>query len=146
MKPVVFDDEARAEFDAAAAYYEAQRVGLGGDFVTEIEQAVKRISLIPQAFAPYANGARKCILRRFPTRFIFWRWTTSSGLPQWPINAAAPAIGLIASLIENAGVWWRPGRCGRNEILSRNQVIEARRRCGVRNCARVSDGTIRWPC
>ncbi len=71
MKPVDFDDEARAEFDAAAAYYEAQRAGLGDDFVAEVEQAVQRISQMPQAFSPFGNGGRKCVLRRFPYTVYF---------------------------------------------------------------------------
>ena len=44
MKSVVFDCEAKAEFDAAATYDEAQRPGLGDDFVAEVEQAVQRIA------------------------------------------------------------------------------------------------------
>ena len=71
MKPVVFDDEARAEFAAAAAYYEAQRAGLGADFVAEVERAAQRIGQTPQAFPPYAHGARKCVLRRFPYTVYF---------------------------------------------------------------------------
>jgi len=33
--PLVFRSVAQTEFDEAAAWYEGQRAGLGGDFVTE---------------------------------------------------------------------------------------------------------------
>jgi hypothetical protein len=35
--PVVFRAAAQAEFDAAAAWYEEQRPGLGGDFVDAVQ-------------------------------------------------------------------------------------------------------------
>jgi toxin ParE1/3/4 len=72
MKPVVFDSEAKAEFDAAAAWYEAQRTGLGDDFVNEVEQAIQRIAQMPQAFPPHgSSGVRKCVLPRFPYNIFF---------------------------------------------------------------------------
>jgi toxin ParE1/3/4 len=72
MKPVVFDSEAKDEFDAAASYYESQRAGLGDDFVAEVEQAVQRIARMPQSFPPYGPcGLRKCVLRRFPYNVFF---------------------------------------------------------------------------
>lgn len=72
MKPVVFDSEAKDEFRAAAAYYEAQRPGLGDDFVAEVEQAVQRIAQIPQAFPLHdPSGIRKCVLPRFPYTIFF---------------------------------------------------------------------------
>jgi toxin ParE1/3/4 len=72
MTPVVFDSEAKAEFEAAAAYYEAQRTGLGDDFVAEVEQAVQRIAQAPRSFPTYGtSGLRKCVLRRFSYNILF---------------------------------------------------------------------------
>ena len=72
MKPVTFDSEAEAEFRAAAVYYEGRQVGLGDDFVAEVEQAVQRIAQTPQAFPLHGSaGYRKCILRRFPYTLFF---------------------------------------------------------------------------
>ena len=72
MKPVTFDSESEDEFRAAAAYYEAQRTGLGDDFAAEVEQASQRISLTPQAFPLHgSSGVRKCLLRRFPYTIYF---------------------------------------------------------------------------
>ena len=76
VNPVVFDSEAKAEFDAAASYYEAQRAGLGDDFVAEVEQATQRIARMPRSFPPYGpSGLRKCVLRRFPYSIFFLELT-----------------------------------------------------------------------
>jgi toxin ParE1/3/4 len=72
MKPVVFDSEARDEFDAAASYYEGQQAGLGDAFVAEVEEATQRIAQMPQAFSIHQlSGLRKCVLRRFPYSLFF---------------------------------------------------------------------------
>lgn len=67
MKPVFFHAEAEAEVRSAIAYYESQRLGLGGEFRTEMEATVGRIQRNPKTFSPYDDrGTRKCLLRRFP--------------------------------------------------------------------------------
>jgi plasmid stabilization system protein ParE len=72
MKPVVFDSEAKDEFDAAASYYEGQQAGLGDAFVAAVEEATQRIAQLPQAFAIHGpSGLRKCVLRRFPYTLFF---------------------------------------------------------------------------
>ena len=48
MKPVRFQYEARAELDAAMAYYEQQRQGLGLDLLAEVEKVAKRIGRNPK--------------------------------------------------------------------------------------------------
>jgi toxin ParE1/3/4 len=72
MKPVVFDREAKDEFDAAASSYEAQRTGLGDRFVTEVEECVARIAQLPQSFPVHQpSGLRKCVLPTFPFTIFF---------------------------------------------------------------------------
>lgn len=72
MKSVTFDSEAADEFQAAVSYYESQRAGLGDDFAAEVDQAVQRIALTPQAFPPYGtSGLRKYVLPRFPFNIFF---------------------------------------------------------------------------
>ena len=72
MKPIVFDEEARAELDKAAEEYEALREGLGDDFVGEIRQGLERIEKMPQSFSHFETTEfRKCILRRFPYTIYF---------------------------------------------------------------------------
>jgi toxin ParE1/3/4 len=67
VKPVEYDAEARAELDAAVAYYEARQPGLGLDFLAEVEAAVGLIQQAPQAFPKYkATDYRRYVLDRFP--------------------------------------------------------------------------------
>jgi toxin ParE1/3/4 len=72
MKPIVFDSEAREEFDAAASYYEERRAGLGDDFVAEVERCTERIAQMPRSFPPHEDASlRKCVLQRFPYTIFF---------------------------------------------------------------------------
>ncbi|QLE56778.1 type II toxin-antitoxin system RelE/ParE family toxin [Nostoc sp. TCL26-01] len=47
MKFIVIHTEARKELDAAIAYYEAQKVGLGLDFLSEVERIILKIQQNP---------------------------------------------------------------------------------------------------
>lgn len=74
-KPVQFAPIAREEFVEAAAYYEDKRVGLGDDFATCVEEALRRIGEAPEACAP-APGVgdeeiRRASVRRFPYHLVF---------------------------------------------------------------------------
>ena len=67
MKPVVFHQDAEAELDAAMAYYESQRSGLGLDLQTDIARTIERIRQHPQSFPRHNEGKlRKSPARRFP--------------------------------------------------------------------------------
>ena len=72
MKPVVFHPKAEAELLAAVGYYESQRPGLGLEFETEVEDAVRRIQQNPKLYPPYGRkGARFCLVSRFPYVLYF---------------------------------------------------------------------------
>jgi toxin ParE1/3/4 len=47
VKFIVIHTEARKELDAAIAYYEAQKVGLGLDLLSEVENVLLKIQLHP---------------------------------------------------------------------------------------------------
>lgn len=67
MKPVLFHDEAMAELDEAAGWYERQRLGLGGEFRAAVEDAVARVRQNPQLASKLANTRfRYGLVRRFP--------------------------------------------------------------------------------
>ena len=44
------ETEAEDELDAAAAWYERQRAGLGQDFVDEVARSLARVSEAPRSF------------------------------------------------------------------------------------------------
>lgn len=72
MKPVAFHSQAEAELEEASDYYEGKRAGLGSEFETEVQEAVKRVARTPQAFPLHGTtGLRKCTVPRFPYTVFF---------------------------------------------------------------------------
>jgi plasmid stabilization system protein ParE len=104
--PVEFHPEARAEFDAAADWYEGEQRGLGVAFVAAVEEAVGRLAAAPLAGAPLTAAAltagpldadagelRRVFVHRFPYAVLY---------------AAEPArllIVAIAHLRRRPGYW-----------------------------------------
>lgn len=67
MKSLVFQPEALGELDAAAAYYERRREGLGLTFRAAVEKALSTIHRNPGLGATYkSTDLRFQTVRRFP--------------------------------------------------------------------------------
>lgn len=66
MLPVIFLDEAEAEFEEAQAWYEERSPGLGQAFVTSVQAAVERIRRSPFQFPAVDHEVRRALTRRFP--------------------------------------------------------------------------------
>lgn len=67
MKSIILHSEAIAELDAAVSYYEAQKVGLGLDFLTEVEHSLNKLQQNPNLGAAYKiSGLRRYVIQRFP--------------------------------------------------------------------------------
>lgn len=66
-----FRKAARLEYDEAASWYEAQRSGLGAQFVTEIEHALLQVCEMPQRFPRMLAEVRCVRVRRFPYSIFF---------------------------------------------------------------------------
>ena len=66
-----FHPEARAEYLASIAYYEDERVGLGSEFVQDVESAIQMILVYPSAFPVIGADVRRCMLRRFPYGIMY---------------------------------------------------------------------------
>lgn len=64
--PVRLLPEAKAEFDAAADWYEQQRAGLGADFIARVREVLNRISSNPQLHSMVYGDVRKAVVRQFP--------------------------------------------------------------------------------
>lgn len=62
---------AQAELEETIDYYEKQRVGLGGEFSDEVEQALDRIKHYPEAWSPLSPRVRRCLVSRFPYSLIY---------------------------------------------------------------------------
>jgi hypothetical protein len=61
-----FRRAARLEYDEAAVWYETQKPGLGGEFVSEIERALLQACEMPQRFPKMLHDVRCIRVRRFP--------------------------------------------------------------------------------
>ena len=71
MSPVEFDPEALKEIEDGAEWYEAQSVGLGGDFVEECREAFQSIQTSPETWSPHTHQTRIFLLHRFPFGVIY---------------------------------------------------------------------------
>lgn len=74
--PIRFLPEARAEFDAAANWYEAQRAGLGVDFIARVRAVVTRIAENPRLHGIAAGDVRKAVVTRFPYVVLYGKRQT----------------------------------------------------------------------
>jgi toxin ParE1/3/4 len=67
VKPVIIHSEARRELDNAIQYYEKQKIGLGLDLLSEIEQALEKIKINPNLGTDHTiEGMHRYLIRRFP--------------------------------------------------------------------------------
>ncbi|HEX9604150.1 MAG TPA: type II toxin-antitoxin system RelE/ParE family toxin [Myxococcales bacterium] len=75
-KPIRLDREAEEEIDAAVAWYETQRTGLGLELLEALDEAKARLAESPNALplAPGVSvqlGVRRCPVYRFPYWLVF---------------------------------------------------------------------------
>jgi plasmid stabilization system protein ParE len=66
-----FRKAARAEYDEAAIWYESQKVGLGNEFVNELEQALLTACENPQRCPQVLHDVQRIRIRRFPYTIFF---------------------------------------------------------------------------
>jgi toxin ParE1/3/4 len=64
--PIRLLPAAKAEFDAAADWYEQQRAGLGVDFVKAVREVLNRIAANPRLHGVVYQDVRKAVVKRFP--------------------------------------------------------------------------------
>jgi toxin ParE1/3/4 len=63
---LVVEPEAEVDVAEAYEYYESKRSGLGGQFMTSVEEAFEQIRIDPYLFATTYRVARQTVVRRFP--------------------------------------------------------------------------------
>ncbi|TVQ12957.1 MAG: type II toxin-antitoxin system RelE/ParE family toxin [Balneolaceae bacterium] len=68
---VKFHSEARKEFFEAAEFYEEQVVGLGDDFIDELEKVLEVIEQQPSSGTKITNTERRFLVPRFPYGIIY---------------------------------------------------------------------------
>lgn len=68
---LVFEPAAEQDVLEAASWYEAERAGLGGAFLDEVERLVARVAQAPSQFPVVHAGARRGLTHRFPYGVYF---------------------------------------------------------------------------
>jgi plasmid stabilization system protein ParE len=63
--------EADRDVEAAFAWYEDQRAGLGREFLHELDVVYERIANFPFLYAELYRGLRRVRLRRFPVGVFY---------------------------------------------------------------------------
>lgn len=63
---------AREDIENAALWYEAQRAGLGNEFIDEVERAFQKITGAPSSYRTLHRETRRATLQRFPFG-VFYR-------------------------------------------------------------------------
>lgn len=68
---VEFLEAAQAELDETFNWYEAQQTGLGMQFLTEFDAAIRRLSGYPKSYALLTSDVRRCLIKRFPYGVLY---------------------------------------------------------------------------
>ncbi|PKM06699.1 MAG: hypothetical protein CVV14_11415 [Gammaproteobacteria bacterium HGW-Gammaproteobacteria-4] len=68
---IVFRRAAQSELEDAAVWYDEQRVGLGEEFIIEIEQAIANAAAAPKRHPIVFGDIRRTVARRFPFSVYF---------------------------------------------------------------------------
>jgi plasmid stabilization system protein ParE len=71
LNRVDIQPQARADAEEAAVWYEAQRPGLGIEFILELDAAIERAAESPAVYARQHAEVRRVLLRRFPYAVYF---------------------------------------------------------------------------
>lgn len=71
MTGIVFHPDVAIEKKASYTWYQNQAVGLGDDFISELESAYHTIQAIPDTWPKFQRGSRRFLLRRFLFSVIY---------------------------------------------------------------------------
>lgn len=72
----VFRPEVRKELDEAYSWYESQELGLGDDFLEQVDEALDRICQMPESYPVVYRDVRQTVIQRFPY-IIYYRIVSS---------------------------------------------------------------------
>ncbi len=71
MLDIVFHPDIEHEVKASYDWYQNQAMGLGDDFLVELEAAYQTIIELPDTWPKFQNGFRRFLLRKFPFSVIY---------------------------------------------------------------------------
>ena len=68
---VIIRPEAENDMKEAFSWYEDSRLGLGYDFLLQVDVGLRFIERNPEIYSPEYKGTRKHIIKRFPYKIIY---------------------------------------------------------------------------
>ena len=68
---LIIQPQAEIDVADAVAWYEDQRIGLGNEFLDELDLVMERVVYSPFQFPQIRNEVRRALLRRFPYSVYF---------------------------------------------------------------------------
>jgi plasmid stabilization system protein ParE len=68
---VNFLNSAETELEEGVEYYNAQKSGLGFEFLDQVQSAVARIKQYPDAWQQLSRRTRRCLIKQFPYGIIY---------------------------------------------------------------------------
>ncbi|MCQ8180713.1 type II toxin-antitoxin system RelE/ParE family toxin [Methylomonas sp. SURF-1] len=68
---VEFLAAAETELDQAYQWYEQQQSGLGKQFLSEFDAAIRRITAFPTSYVLIDTDIRRCLIKRFPYGVLY---------------------------------------------------------------------------
>ena len=111
MKPVIVSAPAQSEIDAAAAWYENRKDGLGLEFLDRVSETLERIETNPEGYAEGYRGLRRANLDQFPYG-VWFRVMPDNSLViaclhgrRHPVLAWERAAGVIPMPRKPSGPW-----------------------------------------
>ena len=66
MATVRIRPRAQEDLKNARDWYNERRLGLGGEFLREVNDAVQRVASMPESYQLVEQGIRRALVRRFP--------------------------------------------------------------------------------
>ncbi len=71
MHKLIFHPDVEHEIHASYEWYESQAVGLGDDFISELETTYQAIIELPSTWPKFYNHFRRFLLSKFPFSIIY---------------------------------------------------------------------------
>jgi plasmid stabilization system protein ParE len=71
MRKVTFHEDANAEMNDAAQYYEERAFGIGLSFLDAVEDAIDKVLGDPEAYQLVGDEVRHKLLMRFPYSVLY---------------------------------------------------------------------------
>ena len=68
---VIIRPKAEADLQAARAWYESRRAGLGDELLAEVGRAIRVLAETPERRPIYYRGFRRIITQRFPYKLFY---------------------------------------------------------------------------